>query len=90
MVASDCGPASDGVYICGSVEEVPVVFTVDTGATRTIVSDEVYFHIPEERRPCLSKPKRGVRTANGGRLVAHGIGTFELRLGESRSNGNYW
>ena len=60
---------------------MPVVFTVDTGATRTIVSDEVYFHIPEERRPCLSKPKRGVRTANGGRLVAHGIGTFELRLG---------
>jgi len=57
----------DGVYVTGSIIGIPVDFTVDTGATRTIVSEDVYYRIPREQRPGLSRPKKGVQTANGGR-----------------------
>lgn len=76
----------DGVYISGSILGIPVDFTVDTGATRTIVSDEVYYRIPNERRPALLKPRKGIRTANGGRLVVHGSSTFDIQLGEVSLN----
>ena len=46
---------SAGVYIEGSVEGVDVWYTVDTGATRTILSERVYKRIPEEKRPSLCK-----------------------------------
>ncbi len=45
----------DGLYIAGLVEKEPVVFTADTGASKTIISTRVYEKLDEERdRNCGS------------------------------------
>ena len=35
-----------GVYIQGSVNGLPVTFTVDTGAHRTVISCKTFYSIP--------------------------------------------
>lgn len=72
---------SDGVYLVGRVETIVVAITVDTGATKTIISDEIFYRIPETLRPELKKPAKSVTTANGGHLTVHGEGTFQMMLG---------
>ncbi len=54
-------PKYDGVYVHGSMNEVSVAFTVDTGATTTIVAVRVYEKIIKERRPTLERPSRAKR-----------------------------
>lgn len=44
----------DGFYVLGKVEKVDVMFTIDTGASKTMISEEVYKKIPEDTRPKLS------------------------------------
>ena len=39
-------PTLHGVYIHGEVQGVKVAFTVDTGATSTLVSTKLYHRIP--------------------------------------------
>ncbi|CAG2209724.1 unnamed protein product [Mytilus edulis] len=43
----------DGIYIDGMINNVTTIFTVDTGAARTVISEELYLRIPEEVRPPL-------------------------------------
>ncbi|MEW8191404.1 MAG: reverse transcriptase domain-containing protein [Candidatus Thiodiazotropha endolucinida] len=46
---------SEGFYLNAEIEGVNILFTIDTGATRTVISDRVYNSIPEVRRPELKK-----------------------------------
>jgi hypothetical protein len=72
---------SDGVYIKGSVEGIPVMFTTDTGATCTVISGSIYNSIPEGQRPVLEKSSN--LTGPGGiQLSVWGKAKFKLKLGE--------
>ena len=42
---------SEGVYVKGKIHGIHGTFTIDTGASRTVLSEEIYFKIPETRRP---------------------------------------
>ena len=48
-------PSFTGVYVDGLVQGVQVTFTIDTGATTTILSSKIYKKIPEEQRPRIRK-----------------------------------
>jgi transposase InsO family protein len=74
-------PKYDGVYIKGSIQGVDLTFTADTGATRTIISERIFFKIPEECRPKLEK-SASLSGASGQPLVELGKAMFHLKLGE--------
>ena len=44
---------SDGFYLEASVEGVKMTFTIDTGATKTVISEKIYNSIPPSKRPSL-------------------------------------
>ena len=75
-------PEYTGIYVEGQVEEVQVMFTIDTGATSTIVSNKVFEAIPKEKRPEL-KLGSGKRLVNAdGRPIDYkGQAHLELQLG---------
>ncbi|CAC5386997.1 unnamed protein product [Mytilus coruscus] len=70
---------SEGVYIKGSIENTNVVFTADTGATRTVISTKVFKKIPRANRPELQK-SNSLASANGQPLKELGKANFELKL----------
>ena len=71
---------SDGIYIEGEIEGVPVTFTADTGATRSIISPRIYNSISKDRRPVLQKSV-GLSGVSGLPLKLHGCNVFEIKLG---------
>ena len=58
-------------------------FTVDTGATRTLISYDLFCKIPEHLKPDLITPTAlpKITTADGSPLKYHGTAVFELQLG---------
>ena len=76
-------PRFKGIYIEGSVEGVEVNYTVDTGATCTIVSSRVFEQIPESDRPTLHKPKLShvLTSADGRNMAFWGKAEVLLELG---------
>ena len=73
-------PRSDGIYIEGDVNSVKVIFTADTGASCTIISDRVYNRIPENERPKLTKCT-SIVGASGHSLNELGKAKFQIKLG---------
>ena len=45
----------DGIYIKGSVQGYPILFTADTGASKTIISRRTYEAMKSVERPSLGK-----------------------------------
>lgn len=76
-------PTCSGTYIQGILEGVKMLYAVDTGAARTIVSSTLYRRIPKGRRPEL-RPTRPLHVADGRPMEVLGSGTFELQLGTLR------
>ena len=74
-------PKSDGVYVEGYVENIRLLFTADTGASKTLVSKRLYDKIPPLQRPSLSKSGSLVG-ASGKPLKEYGKGKFNIRLGD--------
>ncbi len=76
-------PQYDGVYVHGRAHGVSVVFTVDTGATTTIVASRVYEKISEAERPALERLSRTRRitVADGVELNVLGKTCLDLQLG---------
>lgn len=76
-------PHYPGVYIKGSLQGVQTIFTVDTGASRTLVSMKLYESIPSDRRPILEAKKcaKLVVGVDGKALQLRGMGLFEMCLG---------
>lgn len=71
---------SDGVYVRGMVNGEPVMYTADTGASRTIISNRVFQRIPEEKRPVLDQSMRLIG-AGGTPIKGAGKAKFNLSLG---------
>lgn len=69
-----------GVYVKGMVESVPVFFTADTGASRTIISTRVFNKIRESARPELTKSVC-LKGAGGVPIKERGKASFVLQLG---------
>ena len=74
-------PRYEGVYIRGSLQDEDVIFTVDTGATTTIVSSKVYGQIPEDRRPRLHSGTALLACADGRSIKYLGKALFDVKLG---------
>ena len=73
-------PYISGVYIEGMVHRIEANFTVDTGATITMMSRDVYERIPENHGPPLDKCSSPA-TADGRLMKAYGSAVFEIDLG---------
>jgi hypothetical protein len=78
--AKQCRGISTGMYIKGSVEGVPVQFTVDTGASRTVISTRVYNRVAERKQIELQSSSCLV-DANGLPIQDYGKGHFVVQLG---------
>ena len=70
----------DGVYISGSVEGYPILFTTDTGASKTIVSSRIFDSTRPEDKPELGKAAKIVG-ASGSPISKKGKTSFSLQLG---------
>ena len=70
----------DGVYIRGSVQGYPLLFTTDTGASKTIISNRVFESLKPEDRPELEETSKLVG-ASGVSIKERGKGIFCLKLG---------
>ncbi|MCG8046149.1 MAG: retroviral-like aspartic protease family protein, partial [Candidatus Thiodiazotropha endolucinida] len=70
----------DGVYIRGTVQGYPLLFTTDTGASKTIISTRLYDSMEPEDRPALVKTSQLVG-ASGVSIKERGKGTFSIKLG---------
>ena len=70
----------DGIYIRGTAQGYPLLFTTDTGASKTIISSRVYESFKPEDRPKLVKTSKLVG-AGGVSIKELGKGTFTLQLG---------
>ncbi|VDI43912.1 Hypothetical predicted protein [Mytilus galloprovincialis] len=75
----------DGIYIDGIINDVPTIFTVYTGAARTVISEELYLRIPEEVRPPLVQ-SHSLIGADGNPLSELGTADFGVRLGHFSFN----
>ena len=73
-------PRDPGIYAKGAIDGVKVNFTIDSGASLTSVSYQVYQRIPENRQPKLreSGPTNHV---GGGELRNYGSAIMELQIG---------
>ena len=71
----------DGIYISGQIENVDANITVDTGASVSLISNDLYHSIPDDKKPQLVKSNQQVSTANGVRLKCSGAAEFHMKLG---------
>ncbi|XP_053391563.1 uncharacterized protein LOC128554323 [Mercenaria mercenaria] len=71
---------SDGVYVKGFVEDVPIVFTADTVASKTVISSKVFKSVNQGRQPALEKSSCLIG-AGGTTIQECGKAKFTLKLG---------
>ena len=71
----------DGIYIRGLVQGYPIIFTADTGASKSIISRGTYEAMDPADKPALVKSARLVGPT-GTVINELGKGTFSLKLGE--------
>ena len=75
-------PRYDGVYIRGKIQGKSVFYTVDTGATSTILSKKVYDELPTNTKPELKcKGVNPFSCADGRTMKYVGKAKFEMYLG---------
>ena len=70
----------DGIYVSGTVQGYPVIFTADTGASKTVLSKRVYESMRPDERPPLSKACKLIG-ADGTNINDLGNGEFTIQLG---------
>ena len=68
-----------GIYIKGEVENIPITFTADTGASATVLATKVYNRLAEDRRPVL-KSSACLSGAGGCPLNELGKAEFNFKL----------
>ena len=54
-----------GIYVLGGLQGLEVTFTVDSGASNTIISPRVYQRIPEDIHPRLFQGGWSIEGAGG-------------------------
>ena len=75
----------DGIYIRGSVEGYPILFTTDTGASKTIVSSRIFDSMTPEDKPELDKAAKlvgasGSPSSEKGKASFSLLGTVKLQV----------
>ncbi|KAH3898136.1 hypothetical protein DPMN_022355 [Dreissena polymorpha] len=70
----------DGVYVIGEVEGIPLVFTADTRASRTVLSKAIFDKLKVENRPKLMK-SACLKGSNGQPLNEFRNARFKIKLG---------
>ena len=70
----------DGLYVRGSVQGYPILFTTDTGASKTILSNRIFESMKPEDRPNLVQTSKLVG-ASCVSIKERGNGTFNIKLG---------
>ena len=58
-------PDVNGSYVFGELQGLEVTYTVDNGASDTIVNPQVYKRIPEDVCPTLFQAGQWVKVAGG-------------------------
>ena len=81
MLFKNNGQAGHTITVTGKIENTPVSFIVDTGATDTIVSERVFDSIPSEVRPDLYPVKDTGEQADGSPLAIIGWTTLKISIG---------
>ena len=70
----------DGIYVQGAAQGYPILFTTDTGASKTIISKRVFESMKAADQPKLSGASRLIG-ACGTEIKELGKGLFLLKLG---------
>ena len=73
-------PHDPGIYAKGAIDGVKFNFTIDSGASLTSVSYQVYQKIPENRQPKL-RESGPTNHAGRGELRNYGSAIMELQIG---------
>ncbi|CAC5379195.1 unnamed protein product [Mytilus coruscus] len=73
-----------GMFVELSIQDVPVKFVIDTGATQTLVSTRVYDFIPDLCRPHLSKTRSQIKSVCDKYLILRGKGSFKMDFGREK------
>ncbi|CAC5359449.1 unnamed protein product [Mytilus coruscus] len=71
-----------GMFVELDIQDVPVKFMIDTGATLTLVSTRVYDLIPDLRRPHLGETKSQIKSVCDNYLSLRRKGSFKLDFGK--------
>ena len=74
-------PTVTGVYVLGSVNMLDAVYTVDTGASCSIISVKLFNKLPHSHQPQLESTTVKLSGAGGKRLQCMGRGRFDLVIG---------
>ena len=72
------------MYVEADIHQVKCKLLVDTGATVSIVSNDIYQKIPDVARPTLTSTNQDVLTASGDKLKILGRGNFLMRLDDTK------
>ena len=70
----------DGIYVRGSAQGYPMLFTTDTGASKTIISRRIFESMNVEDQPKLTGASKLIG-ACGTEIKELGKGLFQLKLG---------
>ena len=70
----------DGIYVRGNIQGYPIMYTTNTGASKTVISKCVYDNIRSEDRPTLTKSAKLVG-AGGSGINEIRKGNFKVQLG---------
>ena len=74
-----------GMYIEADIHQGKCKLLVDTGATVSIVSNDIYQKILDVARPTLTSSNQEVLTASGDKLKIIGRGNFLLGLDATKT-----
>lgn len=74
-------PVYNGIYVDGELQGLEVTYTVDTGASTSIVSSKLFRQIPTEVRPKLHNVGGSAKGAGGNPIRTWGVASFEITLG---------
>ena len=81
---------NDGPCILGEVENVPISFLIDTGASVTIINPRIYENIDIQARPVLQNAEVMMTMADGKNLNCLGKGSFRLKINGECFNHQIW
>ena len=71
-----------GLYIQGTVHQVPLEWLVDTGCSTTLLSSRKYAEIPQLQQPVLRPYNSELLSADNTPISVRGLTTLTMRIGD--------
>ena len=76
-------PRVSGIYVKGQIEGVKAIYTIDTGASATLVSTRILQDIPKDRRPKIDSTQcLHFMGPTGNDINIHGTVTLHMSMGK--------